>query len=395
MSDTFLAPDDLELAFPSVDHSLCKPLWLVGMNFFPKKLVFVTEWSSPEVTGAFGQWIKLYTGISYLAKQGFNFGPKRGYYILEMANQDLVATHTHKLHVSSSPSDRLILPEAKSTLMAGTFLGPTGMPFIQSPIHGGRKAKWGGGSAASVGLVLQLVASELASESWLLSRLIDEFTSYCEHERSPLEELEASHAVPFGFTEMVTTVEWTEIAVNSGVVPESMFDDPPEETEAPLSTYVEDRDAGEDSSTASLIPDLRAEFVRDGELDLRGLFDWTFEDPSSESEALILDYTLRSGRTLDDLYEKEFKKHWAERDRAGREAELVKLIRFHNAMSISDYEPGEEITEFDLILASLSAKVFMFTLATDATYETDYLTALTTDPLVFGVHEIGERDSDD
>lgn len=234
MSDKFLAPDDVESAFPTVDLTLNKPLWIVGVNFFPKKLVVLAEWSSPEMTGAFGQWVRLYASVAYLAKQGFNFGPKRGYYIAEMASQDLVNQHTQKLHASSVNSDHVMMPSAKSTLMIGVFLGPTGMPFLQTPIHGGRSAKWGGGASASVGLLLQHVDEQLGFENEIVRSLAYEFALYCENDRSPLSNLDASYLVPFVLTEQVTRTDWTDVAVDSGVVPASMFDEPPDSSDPGL-----------------------------------------------------------------------------------------------------------------------------------------------------------------
>lgn len=229
MLDEYLSPEDIAEAFPTVDLSLNKPLWLVGVNFLPRKQVVLAEWSGLETSGLFGRWVKLYGGLAYLAKQGFNFGPKRGYYIAEMAASDLVQQHTKKLHATSMSSTQLLLDGAKSTLMLGVFVGPNGLPFIQTPIHGGRSARWGGGASASVGLILQHINREPGLEDGTLPQLVREFAAYCELDRSPLVELDQSYIVPFALTEEVTMFDWQEVAVQAGAVPASMFEDPPDE----------------------------------------------------------------------------------------------------------------------------------------------------------------------
>jgi hypothetical protein len=124
--------------------------------------------------------------------------------------------------------------------------------------------------------------------------------------------------------------------------------------------------------------------MTDGEFDLATFTDSVFTGRLLTSARLLIDMARDTGQSfwhgsnLDDQWEKV--------SREEREEAFKTAMRFQNALDTGDY--GDD-RQFLVMHATVRLKALLLATGLDATYRTNLLESIASDPMQFGVQELG------
>ncbi len=124
--------------------------------------------------------------------------------------------------------------------------------------------------------------------------------------------------------------------------------------------------------------------MTDGEFDLATFTDSVFTGRLLTSARLLIDIAGDTGQSF--WHGSNLDDQWERVSREEREEAFKTAMRFQNALDTSDY--GDD-RQFLVMHATVRLKALLLATGLDATYRTNLLESIASDPMQFGVQELG------